>query len=325
MDRRDIVVIGASAGGFAAVRALLGPLPADFPAAFFLVSHLPRGPSRLAQVLGNASRLRVRFAEDGDLPAPGTLSIAPPDRHLLLQRQRVVLSSGPKENLWRPSIDVLFRSAAVSFRSRAIGIILSGALDDGASGLQAIHRCGGIAIAQDPADAAYPAMPEAALQTTPEARLMACSQMAAALQELVLQPAPPAPPVPDQISLEARLAEGDKEATREIEARGTGTNLSCPECGGPLNLQHDENLRFRCRLGHAYAIASLSAASRDAVEASLFAAIRLLEQRANIDLTRSNEERARGRGSAAQQHAALAARVSGHADVLREVLTKLPL
>lgn len=324
MDRHDIVVIGASAGGFAAIKALVAPLPADFPAALFLVSHLPRGPSRLADVLGRAFRLEVRFAEQGEPIRRGTLLIAPPNRHLLLQQDRVMLSNGPRENLWRPSVDVLFRSAAVSFRSRAIGIILSGALDDGAAGLRAIHRCGGIAIAQHPADAAYPEMPEAALCATPETTLMACSEMAAALDDLVRRPAPAPPPVPDQILLEARVAAGDEAATREIEARGTGTNLSCPECGGPLNMQPGEMLRFRCRLGHAYAVASLSTASRDAVESSLWAAVRLLEQHANIDRARSGAEREQGSAGAAEHHAARAAEVASHAAVLREVLAKLP-
>ena len=324
MDRRDIVVIGGSAGSFAAIKALTAPLPPDFPAALFLVSHLPRGPSRLAEVLARGCSLSVRFAEDGDTIRPGTLLIAPPDRHLLLQRGRVMLSRGPRENLWRPSVDVLFRSAAVSFATRTIGLVLSGVLDDGASGLKAIHRCGGIAIAQQPTDAAYPQMPEAALRATPETRLLAGSEMSAALAELVREPAPPPPPIPDQILLEARVAGGDKEATREIEARGTGTNLSCPECGGPLNLQPDDELRFRCRLGHAYAIGSLSTASRDAVEASLWVAIRLLEQRANIDRTRGNDARAQGRGSAAGHYEAQAGEVAGHADVLRDVLAKLP-
>lgn len=324
MDRHDIVVIGASAGGFGAIRALLGPLAADFPAALFLVSHLPRGRSQLAEVLGRACKLDVCFAEDGDPIRQGTLFIAPPDRHLMLQPECVTPSPGPRENLWRPSVDVLFRSAAVAFRSRTIGMILSGALDDGASGLRAIHRCGGIAIVQKPDDATYPGMPEAALRATPECRQLAAAELSAALEELVRQPAPPPPPIPAQILLEARVAAGDEEATREVEARGRATNLSCPECGGPLNLQRGDVLRFRCRLGHAYAIDSLSAASRDAVEASLWAAIRLLEQRANIDLTLSGEERAKGRVSTAEHCAAQAAEIAGHADVLRGVLAKLP-
>lgn len=318
------MVIGASAGGFTAIRALIAPLPADFPAALFLVSHLPRGQSRLAEVLARASRLQARFAEDGDTIEPGSLFIAPPDRHLLLQKGRLLLSRGPRENLWRPSIDVLFRSAAVSYSSRTIGIILSGVLDDGASGLRAIHRCGGIAVVQQPADATYPEMPKAALRATPEARVLPSAEMAAALEELVRQPAPPPPVTPEQILLEARLAAGDMDATREIEARGAGTNLSCPECGGPLNLQPGDMLRFRCRLGHAFSIASLSAGSRDAVEESLWVAIRLLEQRANIDRTRSEEARAQGSGSVAEHYSLHSAETAAHADVLRDMLSKLP-
>lgn len=324
MDRRDIVVIGGSAGSLAPVRALVASLAADFPAALFLVSHLPRGPSHLAELLDEASPLEVRFAADGEAIRRGTLLIAPPDRHLLLQRERVALSRGPRENLWRPAVDVLFRSAAVTFSSRVVGIVLSGALDDGASGLGAILRCGGIAIAQHPQDAAYPAMPEAALRVVPEARVLRVAEIPAALEELVRQPAPPPPPIPDRIRLEARLAAGDEEATREIEARGMATHLSCPECGGPMMRQKDDALRFRCRLGHAYGAASLSAASRDAVESSLWAAIRLLEQRANIDRARSGEEQERGRGRAAQHYASRATETAGQADVLREVLANLP-
>lgn len=325
MDRRDIVVIGASAGGFAPIRTLLEGLSKDFPAALFLVSHLPRGRSRLAEVLGKSSPLSVRFAEDGEVIRRGSLLIAPPDRHLLLQRERVVLSRGPRENLWRPAIDVLFRSAAVAFSSRVIGIVLSGALDDGASGLSAVCCCGGMAVVQSPAEATYPDMPEAALRAAPQARVMTAAELSAALEDLVRQAAPPPPRMPDQLLLEARVAAGDEQATREIEARGRGTNLSCPECGGPLNLQPSDALRFRCRLGHAYSVDSLGAASRDAVESSLWAAIRLLEQRANIDLTRGNEEQGKGRESVAQHYAERASELAGHADVLREVLAKLPV
>lgn len=324
MDRHDIVVIGASAGGLAAVRALIEPLTADFPAALFLVSHLPRGRSQLAEVLRKTCPLDVRFAQDGDAIRTGTLLIAPPDLHLLLRPERVMLSHGPRENLWRPSVDVLFRSAAVTFSSRTVGIILSGALDDGASGLGVISRCGGIAIVQHPSDATYPEMPESALDAAPEAHTMTAAEMGAALADFVRQPAAPPPPIPDQIMLEARVAAGDEESTREVEARGTGTNLSCPECGGPLNLQPGGELRLRCRLGHAFGIASLSAASRDVVESSLWAAIRLLEQHANIDRTRCSKARTNGGAAAAQDYATRAAEVAGHAEVLREVVAKLP-
>ena len=153
---------------------------------------------------------------------------------------------------------------------------------------------------------------------------MGASQIGAALCDLAVAPAPPAPPAPEQIRLEARVAAGDEEATREIEARGELTNLNCPECDGPLSREPGTLLRFRCRLGHAFGAAALGEASRQAVESSLWAAIRLLEQRANLDRARGSEERDRGRVTTAARYQERAAEVSGHAHVLREVLSKLP-
>lgn len=167
-------------------------------------------------------------------------------------------------------------------------------------------------------------MPELALRAVPEARVMTASEIASALPALVAEAAPASVAVPEQIRLEARIAAGEEEATREIEARGEPTNLNCPECGGPLNREREGPLRFRCRLGHAFAAASLGDASRRAVESSIWAAIRLLEQRANLDRARCGEERERGRAAAAGAYEQRAAEVTGHARVLREVLSKLP-
>lgn len=324
MERHDIVVIGASAGGLDHLRALLAPLDDGFPAALFLVTHLAPGRSRLDDVLAASTKLKVAFATDGEAIRPGTLLVAPPDRHLILERKRVILRRGPRENLWRPSVDVLFRSAAVTFATRLVGIILSGSLDDGAAGLRAVAQCGGLCIVQKPDDAAYPEMPEAALRAVPEARILTAGEIGAALRALTVEAASPPPPIPEQIRLEARVAAGDEEATREIEMRGEPTNLICPECGGPLSREPGKLLRFRCRLGHAFASASLQDASRRAVESSLWAAIRLLEQRASIDRARVTEERDRGRAAAAGSYAQRAAEVTGHAEVLREMLAKLP-
>ncbi len=218
----------------------------------------------------------------------------------------------------------MFRSAAVAFGSRLIAIILSGTLDDGASGLRAVAQCGGLCIVQKPDDAANSDMPESALQAVPAARVMTVGDIAAALPRLVAEAAPTSLPVPEQIRLEARIAAGDEQATREIEARGEPTNFSCPECGGPLNREPGMLMRFRCRLGHAFAPSSLGEANRRIVESSLWAAIRLLEQRANLDRARGTEERERGRTASAETYQQRAAEISGHAHVLREVLTKLP-
>jgi two-component system chemotaxis response regulator CheB len=167
-------------------------------------------------------------------------------------------------------------------------------------------------------------MPESALRAVPGARVMTVAEIAAALPAITSEAVPPAPPVPEQIQLEARVAAGDEGATREIEARGEPTNLNCPECGGPLSREPGRLLRFRCRLGHAFAAATLAEASRRAIESSLWAAIRLLEQRANIDRARGSMERDRGRVAAADSYQQRAAETTGHAHVLREMLTKLP-
>jgi two-component system, chemotaxis family, protein-glutamate methylesterase/glutaminase len=324
VDKHDIVVIGASAGGFDPLRAVLAPLDSRFPAALFLVSHLAPGRSRLDDVLAGATSLSVMFAEDREAIRPGTLLIAPPDRHLILERGRIMLRRGPRENLWRPSIDVLFRSAAVAFGTRVIGIVLSGSLDDGATGLKAVAQCGGVCIVQAPDDAAYPEMPQSALRAVPEARVMTAHEIAAALPAMVTATAAPTAPIPEQIRLEARIAAGDEEAMREIEARGQPTSFNCPECGGPLNREPGALLRFRCRLGHSFAAASLGEASGRAVESSLWAAIRLLEQRANLDRARGAEERDRGRAASAAAYQQRSTEVTGHAHVLREMLAKLP-
>src|SRR5262245_562249 len=131
MDGHDIVVMGASAGGLDVLKQLIGSLPANVPAALFVVLHLPKGwNSQIPEILGKSSGLRCRFAQHGDLIERGTLLLAPTDRHLILKDGYVRLSSGPRENFWRPAIDVLFRSAAVAYGSRVVGVVLSGALDD---------------------------------------------------------------------------------------------------------------------------------------------------------------------------------------------------
>jgi two-component system chemotaxis response regulator CheB len=154
---------------------------------------------------------------------------------------------------------------------------------------------------------------------------MTAEEIGRSLPALATETVPSPPPIPEQIRLEAGVAAGDEEATREIEARGEPTNLNCPECGGPLNREPGRVLRFRCRLGHAYAAASLGEASRRTLESSLWAAIRLLEQRANLDRARCSEEHARGRAAAATLYRERAAEVAGHVHVLREMLSKLPI
>jgi two-component system chemotaxis response regulator CheB len=185
-DQRDIVVIGASAGGVEALRTLVQGLPADLPAAVFVVLHmLPRSTSRLAQILDRRCRLTVAAAVDGEPIERGRVYVAPPDHHMLLELGHVRLTRDPRENGHRPAVNPLFRSAAQEHGPRVIGAVLSGALDDGTAGLKMIVDRGGAALVQDPADALYPSMPRSALENEPAARAVPIAAMAEAVRAMI--------------------------------------------------------------------------------------------------------------------------------------------
>src|ERR1041384_7292509 len=165
MATRDIIVIGASAGGVQALSKLVAAFPPDLPAAVFIVLHIPsHAPSFLPDILARDARIPVAHATDREEIREGKVYVAPPDQHLLIEDRHVKLVHGPKENLHRPSIDALFRSAARWAGPRVIGVVLTGARDDGTVGMRAIKQCGGIAVIQDPEDALYPGMPRSALE-----------------------------------------------------------------------------------------------------------------------------------------------------------------
>src|SRR5262249_11318339 len=164
MAGHDIVVIGGSAGAIEAMKQICEGLPADFPAAVFLVIHIsPTSRSVMPDLLSRAGHMPARHPKDGEAIKRGTIYVAPPDMHLLVQPGHVIFRHGPHENRTRPAIDPLFRSAAVAYRSRVVGVVLSGLLDDGSAGLIAIKSCGGLAIIQEPDDAMWPEMPRNAL------------------------------------------------------------------------------------------------------------------------------------------------------------------
>ena len=186
MPRRDVVVIGASAGGVEALTTVVGRLPERLPAAVFVVLHVPsHGRSLLARVLGRHANLAVAGACDGDPVTPGRISVAPTDHHLMLSDGRVRVVRWPRENGHRPAIDVLFRSAASSYGPRVVGVLLSGLLDDGTSGLAAIKQRGGLAVVQDPADAMFPDMPRSALRNVDLDHVLPLDAIGPALGRLV--------------------------------------------------------------------------------------------------------------------------------------------
>ena len=321
MSARDIIVIGASAGGVHALTEVVAGLPADLPAAVFAVLHLsPYGKSALPSILSRVSTLPSYHPEDGELIRHGRVYVAPPDRHLALEKDRLRLSPGPTENGHRPAIDVLFRTAAQALGARVIGIVLTGNLDDGTAGLVQVKRHGGIAIVQDPAEADYPSMPKSALRNVDVDHVLPIAEIGPLLDRLARDPLPAGNPG-NGGPPEAEAADKGRVPADEKEEEAKPSALTCPDCGGCLfESSLNGALHFRCRTGHAYSPESLVVKQSTSVEAALWSAIRALEERAA--LARRIEKRMCDAGStlSGDRFSDRARTAERHAEILRNVL-----
>jgi len=282
----DIVVIGASAGGVAALQQLVRWLPRELPAAVFVVLHIPaESRSLLVDILGGAGKLPVAFGHDGAKIEHGKIYVAPPDRHLLLTRGVVVrLSRGPKENRHRPALDPLFRSAASAYGPRATGIVLSGTLDDGAAGLRAIKACRGTTMVQDPDEAKHPGMPQNALLNAQIDYCATIEKLASLIIELAANAInnPDDYEVPAHVRIETEFAFMERDM-RDMKSLGPPAEFVCPTCHGSLTELHDgEMTRYRCHTGHAFSIESLLADQNQEVESALYAALRAIDENATL-------------------------------------------
>jgi two-component system chemotaxis response regulator CheB len=280
---RDVVVVGASAGGVEALRAVVAALPANLPAALFVVLHVaPVATSVLPRILGHAGELPAVHAEDEQEITRGTIYVAPPDHHLLLEPDRIRITHGPRENGHRPAIDPLFRTAAASYGARVTGVVLSGVLDDGTAGLSLIKERGGATLVQDPEEALYPMMPLSAIEGVQPDQVLPAGGLAAAIAELARTPfAGPTEPEPLHEPVdEDTFIEIDRGASEDPRA-GVPSGFTCPSCGGALWQTDEAGLpRFRCQTGHGFALESLLATQTESVEGALWSALRALEERA---------------------------------------------
>lgn len=289
-----IIVIGASAGGMAALKQLVAQLPQDFPAPIFIVHHMSANTTGevLVKVLNESGNLKCVHAHDNQAFKSGTIYLAPSDQHMMIAKGKILVTKGARENRSRPAIDPLFRSAAVAYGNRVIGIILTGYLDDGTSGMMAIKRCGGVCVAQDPEDASYPDMPQSVIVNVGADYCLPIAEMGALLANLVSRELPKNEPAPDDIVIEAKIAQRVLSDLPSVEALGDQVPFNCPDCGGVLwQIKKGKLIRYRCHTGHAFTSSVLLAQQTVKIEETLWVALRMFEERQNLLVTMSKNER----------------------------------
>lgn len=319
-----IIAIGASTGGVRALKQMLPDLPADLPAAVFIVLHIGAGDSILPRVLGAHCKLPVLHGTDGAPIENGKVFVAPPDHHLVIDGDRMRLSHSARENHVRPAIDPLLRSAAVAHGQRVIGVILTGNLDDGTVGLQAVKAYGGMAIVQDPEEAEASSMPLSASRYVDADYCLPLADIAPTLARLAGQGAAEEKYMKhhEAIDMENKVALTGHLNEEKIDAIGTRSTQTCPECGGTLwTINGSHPLRFRCHTGHAYTAQSMLEHQCDAAEQAVWAAVRALHERYTLLKRLADGAKENGYDAQAEEYEAAAESAAGHAQSLRKMIT----
>ena len=319
MPKRDIVAIGGSAGATTVLETLIGGLPDSFTGSVFVTTHLASDhPNYLPELLQRHTGLRVGVPMDGQPIEPGHVYLAAPDRHLLLIDSTLRLGVGPRENMARPSIDPMFRSAALSYGPRAIGVILSGYLNDGVSGLHAIKQAGGLAMVQHPMHAAVDEMPLAAIEAVEVDHIAEPENLAALIETAAQTEAPASAPAPENLIFEVEIANGGPLGSNLLRRFADPSTLTCPECLGVLSeVRGERPLRYRCPIGHAYTAEEL-AAQTERVDEAVRLAMRIMEERVVLVERMAREARATGRAAVAELYERRAHEYQGYATTLRE-------
>lgn len=329
MKKRDIVVVGASAGGIEALSEIVANLPPQFPGSVFVVIHVPAdATSALPRILSRRGNLPAKHPRDGDAFQKGQIYVAPPNCHMMLDARRIRLVRGPREHGVRPAVDALFRSAGISLGPRVTAVVLSGNLDDGTSGIEIIKANGGMCLAQNPEDALYSGMIKSAIESGCVDEVVPLSKIAARLVELAKEAA--------EAEEEPMFEEEDKieEAAKEVaideldfaqlhsdDQPGVVSAFVCPECSGTLwEITGGETLRFRCRVGHAYAIDSLLASQEDAIENAFWVALRALEERGALMRRLLRRAQESGHKAGIQRYNEEARNIAQRAKTLRDII-----
>ena len=319
--RKNIVVIGASAGGIEALKKLFATIPEDFDASVFVVVHTsPNSPGLLGEILERSGPLHAVTVRTSEPIKPATVYVAAPDHHLIIEPGVARATKGPRENRFRPAVDPLFRSAAQTYGGRVIGVVLTGALDDGTAGLWAVKHLGGTAVVQDPSDAYADSMPRSAMQHIAVDYCEPLSEIGALLVRLTQQQADGkgVTEMPKRIPIEVEIAKADKALDAGVLELGHPSNYACPECHGVLlELEEGSHIRFRCHTGHAYSPACLLAEVNEAVEEALWNAIRSVEEGALLMQRLANHAQTSHDADTARRLLEAVSRARAQADLVR--------
>jgi two-component system chemotaxis response regulator CheB len=322
MPKRDIVVIGTSAGGVEALQELVQHLPADYPGTIFVVMHIGPG-SILPEILSRAGKIQALPAAHNARYQRNRIYVAPPNRHLVIYDGVMQLDAGARENGSRPSVDPLFRSAARMHRGRVVGVILTGSLDDGSAGLFAVKARGGVAVVQDPAEAAAPEMPLNAMRNVQPDYCIRLAEIAPLLVKLAGQEASNGN-TPTEMSPQLEQFVDPPPIILEPPANETQIALVCPECSGALYEQREgEVVKFRCHVGHAFSPATLSEAHKEALERALWTAVRTLNERVTMHRQFLRRDRNTGEDLVFKRFEESVAAAEHDVELLREIISRL--
>jgi len=319
----DVIVIGASAGGVEALLKVIPQLPGDLKAVVFIVVHIPaQAQSLLAELLDTRSALHVKHAVHGEAIEYGTVFVAPPDHHMMVEHNRILLSKGPKENRVRPAIDPLFRTAVELYQRRVIAVLLTGTLDDGTAGLMAVHKFGGLRVVQDPDTAVYDQMPRNAIEKAGADVILPLDALPAFLIEAINKPIyKRGELMSDPNDTSTLIVQRDIEQQELGSRNGMTSTYSCPDCGGILwEIDEAGLIRFRCHVGHAYSADNLYYAQDEVVEGALWSAVRSLTEKGILSRQLATRMREQGNTSSADRFEEKAASVEQHITVIRNML-----
>jgi len=318
-----VICIGSSAGGLNAVSELLSQLPVGLNAAVFVALHLSRaamGELLVARIKRN-SKLDCSLAGNNEIIQPGHIYFAVPDAHLLIKNDRMVIGKGPAENRFRPSIDVLFRSAAAHYRGGTIGIILTGLLNDGAAGMWAIKQNGGHCIVQDPNEAEYPDMPLSVLETMEVDYCVSLKKMSSVILNILKENQRKKVIPSTFVKAESKLSERIATSVEDVRGLGEKSTYACPDCGGGLwkidngNIQH-----YRCHIGHSYSEKELNIQQAESIEHTLWVAIRMMEERKVLLVKMGKEQEGKGLEKLGSSFREEARELDNHIEKMKELL-----